>query len=117
MALYTSPELLPAKLKRVKILEYWRNIAISLKTDTFFNRCPWKCWFLQARTVKFSFERLCKKLYRSHKDQQGGSFLKQWISMALEIGNAAYVLGTANDTHAFGDIYNIVTFQDLIRSN
>ena len=33
--------------------------------------------------------RLCKMLCRSHDDQRAGSFLKQKISMALQIGNAA----------------------------
>ena len=33
--------------------------------------------------------RLCKMLCRSRDDQRAGSFLKQRISMALQIGNAA----------------------------
>ena len=33
--------------------------------------------------------RLCKMVCRSHDDQRDGSFLKQRISMALQIGNAA----------------------------
>ena len=37
--------------------------------------------------------RLCKMLCRSHDDQRTGSFLKQRISMALQINNAACVLG------------------------
>ena len=39
--------------------------------------------------------RLCKMLCRSHDDQRAGSFLKQLILMAPQIGNAACVLGTA----------------------
>ena len=38
--------------------------------------------------------RLCKMLCRSHHDQRVGSFLKQRISVALQIGNAVSVLGT-----------------------
>ena len=38
--------------------------------------------------------RLCRMLCRSHDDQRAGSFLKQRISMDLQIGNAAGVLGT-----------------------
>ena len=34
-------------------------------------------------------KRFCKMLCRSHDDQRVGSFLKQRISMALQIGNAA----------------------------
>ena len=37
--------------------------------------------------------RLCKMVCRSHDDQRAGSFLKQLISMAPQIGNAACVLG------------------------
>ena len=44
--------------------------------------------------------RLCKLLCRSHDDQQAGSFLKQRISMALQIGNAACVLKTVSDRDA-----------------
>ena len=36
--------------------------------------------------------RLCKMLCRSHDDNRAGSFLKQRIPMALQIGNAACVL-------------------------
>ena len=49
--------------------------------------------------------RLCKMLCRSHNDQRAGSFLKQWISMALQIGNAACVLRTVSDKDAFEEIY------------
>ena len=45
--------------------------------------------------------RLCKMLCRSQDNQRAGSFLKQWISMALQIGNAACVLGTVSDRDAF----------------
>ena len=51
--------------------------------------------------------RLCKMLCRSHDDQQAGSFLKQRISMALQIGNAACVVGTVSDRDAFEEIYYI----------
>ena len=48
-----------------------------------------------------------KKLCRSHDDKRAGSFLKQRISMALQIGNAACVLGTVSDRDAFEEIYYI----------
>ena len=40
--------------------------------------------------------RLCKMLCRSH-DQLAGSFLKQLISKALQIGNATCVLGFVSE--------------------
>ena len=49
--------------------------------------------------------RLCEMLCRSHDDQRTGSFLKQRISMALQTGNAACVLGTVGDRDAFEEIY------------
>ena len=51
--------------------------------------------------------RLCKMISRSHDDQRAGSFLKQRISMALQIGNATCVLGTLSDRDAFEGIYYI----------
>ena len=48
---------------------------------------------------------LCKMLSRSHDNQRAGSFLKQRISMAFQIGNAAYVLETVSDRDAFNEIY------------
>ena len=54
--------------------------------------------------------RRCKMLCRSHDDQRAGSFLKQLFSMALQIGNAACVLGTVSDRDAFEEIYHILFF-------
>ena len=48
--------------------------------------------------------RLCKMLCRSHDDQLVGSLLKQRISMALQIGNAACVLEIVSDRDAFEEI-------------
>ena len=52
--------------------------------------------------------RLCKMICRSHDDQRVGSFSKQRISMALQIGNLACVLGTVSDRDAFEEIYYIL---------
>ena len=49
--------------------------------------------------------RNCKMLCRSHNDQRAGSFLEQRSSMALQIGNAACVLGTVSNRDAFEEIY------------
>ena len=54
--------------------------------------------------------RLCKMLCRSHDDQRAGSFLKQRMSMALQIGKAACVLGTVSDRDAFEEISYIYIF-------
>ena len=56
---------------------------------------------------EISITRLYEMLCRSHDDQRAGSFLKQRISMALQIGNAACVLGTVSDRDAFEEIYYI----------
>ena len=51
--------------------------------------------------------RLCKMLCRSHDDRRAGSFLKQRLSMDLQIVNVACVLGTVSDRVAFEEIYYI----------
>ena len=51
--------------------------------------------------------RLCKMPCRSHDDQRAGSFLKQRISIGLQIGNAACVLGTVSDRVVFEELYYI----------
>ena len=51
--------------------------------------------------------RLCRMFCRSHDDQRAGSFLKQRISIAPQIGNAACILGTVSDRDAFEEIYYI----------
>ena len=50
---------------------------------------------------------LCKMPCRSHDNERASSFLKKRISMALQIGNAACVLGTVSDRDAFKEIYYI----------
>ena len=57
---------------------------------------------------KIFITRLCKMLCRSHDDQQAYSFLKQRISIALQIGNASYVLGTVSDRDVFEENYYIL---------
>ena len=51
--------------------------------------------------------RLCKMLCCSHYDQRAGTFLKQRISMALQIDNTACVLGTVSDRDAIEETYYI----------
>ena len=47
-----------------------------------------------VESSEISITRLSKMLCHSHDNQRAGGFLKQRISMALQIGNAACVLGT-----------------------
>ena len=49
--------------------------------------------------------RLCNMLCRSRNDQRVGSFLKHWISTALQIGITACVLGFVSDRNAFEELY------------
>ena len=72
-----------------------------------FNWWPWKYRVLSARAVKIS-SRVSKMLCRSLDNQRAGSFLKQRSSMALQIGNAACVLGTVSDRDAFEESWAIV---------
>ena len=54
--------------------------------------------------------RLSKMLCRSHDNQRAGSFSKQRILLALQIGNAACVLGTVSDRDAFEEIFIHIAF-------
>ena len=54
---------------------------------------------------EISIRRLAKMLCRSHDDHPAGSFLKQRISMALQIGNAACVLETVSDRDVFEEVH------------
>ena len=49
--------------------------------------------------------RLCKMLCRSHDNPRAGSFLKQRISMALQIGKAVCVLESVGDKDAFEEFF------------
>ena len=60
-----------------------------------------------GESIEVFITRLCKMLCRSHDDQQVGGFLKQRISLALHIGNAACVLRTSSDRDTFEEIYYI----------
>ena len=60
-----------------------------------------------GESSEFFITRLCKVLCCSHDDQRAGSFLKQRMSMALKIGNAACVLGTVSDRDAVEEIHYI----------
>ena len=60
-----------------------------------------------AESSEIFITRLCNMLSLSHDDQRAGRFLKQLISMALQIGNAACVLGTVSNRDAFEEIYYI----------
>ena len=75
--------------------------------DTFFNQRPLEVQGSLGGSSENFITRLCRMLCRSHDDQRAGSFLKQRISKALQIGNAACVLGTVSDRDAFEEIYYI----------
>ena len=49
--------------------------------------------------------KLCKNLSICTEKRRAGSFLKQRISLAIQIANAACVLGTINDKITFDEIF------------
>ena len=53
-------------------------------------------------------------LFRSRYDQRAGNFLKQRISIALQIGNAACFLGSVSDRDVFEKLYHIYFFETSI---
>ena len=53
--------------------------------------------------------KLCKNLRICTEEPRAGSFLEQRISLAIQIANAACVLGTTNDKITFDEIFLFVT--------
>ena len=66
-----------------------------------------------SKSSEIFITRFCKMICRSHDDQQAGSFFKQRISMALQIGNATCVLGTVSDRDVCEEIYYIQFFKPV----
>ena len=57
---------------------------------------------------KIFVKRFRKVLCHSHEDHRAGSFLKQWISIAFQTGNAPCLLGTASDSASFEELQRIL---------
>ena len=55
--------------------------------------------------INFFMSRLCKNLSICTEEPGAGSFLKQRFSLAIQIANAACLLGTINDKIFFDEIF------------
>ena len=89
------------------INQYTQQYRESVDNGYIFQPVALEVQGSSGESSEIFITRLCKMLCRSHDDQRAGSFLKQRISMALQIGNAASVLGTVSDRDAFEEIYYI----------
>ena len=58
-----------------------------------------------GRSTEIFLSKLCKNLSICTEEPRAGSFLKQRISLAIQIVNAACVLGTINDKITFDEIF------------
>ena len=56
-------------------------------------------------STEIVLSKLCKNLSICTEEPRAGSFLKQRISLAIQIANAACVLGTINDKIKFDEIF------------
>ena len=56
-------------------------------------------------STEILLSKLCKNLSICTEEPRAGSFLKQRSSLAIQIANAACVLGTINDKIAFDEIF------------
>ena len=56
-------------------------------------------------STEIFLSKLCKNLSICTEEPRAGSFLKQRISLAIQIANAACVLGTINDKIIFDEIF------------
>ena len=60
-------------------------------------------------STEIFLSKLCKNLSICTKEPRAGSFLKQRISLAVQIANAACVLGTINDKITFDEFFLFLT--------
>ena len=58
-------------------------------------------------STEIFLSKLCKNLSICTEEPRAGSFLKQRISLAIQIANAACVLGTINDKIIFDEVFFI----------
>ena len=58
-------------------------------------------------STKIFLSKLCKNLSICTEEPRAGSFLKQRSSLAIQIANAACVLGTMNDKITFDEIFSL----------
>ena len=56
-------------------------------------------------SIEIVMSKLCKNLSICTEEPRAGSFLRQRISLAIQIANAAFVLGTINDKITFDEIF------------
>ena len=77
--------------------------------DIFFNRYLLKFRARPAPAQKLFLSKFCKNLSICTEEPRAGSFLKQRISLAIQIANAACVLGTINDKITFDEFFLFVT--------
>ena len=102
-ALYANPGTTATEAEARKIEKYRELIDMGY----IFQSVALDVQGFLGESSEIFITRPCKRLCRSHDNQRVGSFLKQRISMALQIGNAACVLGTVSDRDAFEKIYYI----------
>ena len=95
-----NPQTTAAEAEARKIEKY----CDLINNGYIFQPVAWKVQGSLGESSEFSITRLCKMLCRSQDDQRTGSFSKQRISVALQIGNAACVLVTVSDRDAFEEI-------------
>ena len=79
-----KPETTAAEAEGRKI-EKFREI---IENGYLFQPVAMEVQYSLVESSEIFITRLCKMLFRSHDDQRAGCFLKQRISMALQIGNA-----------------------------
>ena len=98
-----NPETTATEAKACKIEKYRKLI----NNGYIFQPVALEVQGSLSESSEIFITRLCEMFCRSHDDQRAGSFLKQRVSMALQIGNAACVLETVSDGDAFEEIYYI----------
>ena len=103
---------IPCKNLRLKLSNQQLRIAIGFRLGSKI------CERHKCVCGKGLFlSKLCKNLSICTEEPRAGSFLKQRISLAIKIANAACVLGTINDKITFDEIFLLVAFVYYIISS
>ena len=96
-----NPGTAAAEAEELKIDKYK-----DLVNDGYlFQPLAFEIQFAAGPSTEVFLSKLCKNLSICTEEPRAGSFLKQRISLAIQIANAACVLGTINDKITFDEIF------------
>ena len=85
-----------------------------MRVNHIFHSIAFEVQGATGPTIEIFLKNLCKNLYTCTEEPRIAGFLKQRISLAIKIMNAACVLGTRNDKTTFDEVFLFVSQNRLI---